>query len=146
MPPDSEREQFELICKPILETLKCETGQILTLLRGEGSNPGLVGDLRSLSEKTGELREVVFGSEPGTGLMHTVDKLALNGKSRKSAEKEKRTLLYGVLSKLATAAVIALAAWLLSLYRWGGPIPHRVETAQPATAETMGDIPERPPQ
>jgi hypothetical protein len=131
-------------CTRRFDNLDSGQKQIMKLLRGDGPDPGLVGDTRSHSEKIAELREVVFGIEPGTGLRHTVDQLCLNGQSRKSAEKERRTLLYGVVGPLATAAIIALAAWLLSLYRWGSPVAPRDQTAQPAAAEATDDTHTRP--
>ena len=117
---------------------------IIKLLRGDGPDPGLVGDVRSHSEYIAELRQTLYGDEPGTGMTYTVQQLARNGTSRISAEREKRTIVYGILSKLATAAIIALAAWLLSLYRWGGALAGRAEVAPPAAAEAAQNRPAQP--
>ena len=57
-----------------------------------------------------------IGADDGMGLTYTVKRPIQNGKTRKSIVQPWRQLCFSMLGELATTAIIALAAFLLSLY------------------------------
>lgn len=111
--------QFE-ICSKRFDHIETKIDRILVLLRGEGDKTGLVGRIGHNTEQVTLLRKVTFGDKTASGLAYQVQQLLANGASRQTAEQERKAFMRSVISKLLTAGLIALVAFLLSLYRSSG--------------------------
>ena len=91
--------------------------KLLVLLRGDGDDPGLVGHIKRNSDHLVEVRGAVFGNKIGSGLAYQVQQLLANGQIRQTAEERKQAFIRSIISKLLTAAIIALVAFFLALYQ-----------------------------
>ena len=69
---------------------------------------------RGLSRQFADMQTTLW--DKGDGLTYRIQRIELNGKSRKSAARLWRGLAFGILRTVASAAIIGLAAWLLCMY------------------------------
>ena len=109
--PDCD-QRYNLECRPRFDNIEVKLDDVLKLLRGEGSDPGLVGDVRTHGEQIADL---------------------------KRTQQQRGTFVESILNKLLTAAIIALIALLFSMYRAQGNASTRSETPQPAATGATDD-------
>jgi hypothetical protein len=144
MAPDAEptctRENMPDVCKLLLGELKKTTNTILGLLRGVGDDPGIVGRVRSHADSIDDVRRTLYGPDGSDGLVDAVHELKTTGTHRAEVERERRALVYSVVGKLLTAAILALIALIFSIYKWGGPPPRAPQSDQ-AEVEVVTDKP-----
>jgi len=89
---------------------------------------------KSLDGHVSAFKRTLYGDDNGTGLTYKVEKLLQCKQSIKSAEDRRSGFWLGVLRTLITAAIIAVTAWLLSLYQ-GQARPSRPEISQPVASQ-----------
>ena len=113
-------KQFQM-CSRRFDSIEAKVdkgiAEIVNLLRGVGDDAGLVGHVSQNTQTITTLKGVVFGDKGESGLTYQVQQLMANGRNRNTAEEERKAFWRGMISKLITAAIIALAAFLLGLYR-----------------------------
>jgi len=85
-----------------------------------------------IESRQSDFKKTLFGDNNHKGLTYQVAALQANGQASKSQRQSWRNFWMGVLKTLATAAIIAVTAWLLSVYRSQGLQAAGHEITQPA--------------
>ena len=70
-----------------------------------------------IESRQANFKKTLYGSDNGTGLTYQVQKLINCKKSLQSSSKRWKGFGMGILKILITAAIIAVATWLLSVYK-----------------------------
>lgn len=78
---------------------------------------------KALDGHVATFKKTLFGDDNGTGLTYKVGELVKARDCFKSSDDRWRGFWMGILRTLATAAIIAVTAWLLCLYRDHGVHP-----------------------
>ena len=89
---------------------------------------------KSLDGHVSAFKKTLYGDDNGTGLTYKVEKLLLCKDSLKSSTDRWRSFWLGLLRVVLSAAIIAVTAWLLSLYQ-GQAQPARPPISQPGASQ-----------
>jgi hypothetical protein len=91
---------------------------------------------KALDGHVATFKKTLFGDDNGTGLTYRVDKLMQCKDNLKSSTDRWNSFFFGLLRTLATAAIIAVTAWLLCMYRDQGVQPAAgAQTTQPRSTQ-----------